>query len=155
MLVKLYENWPGKGNPVAVEVGVEKEIDGVRWLGRIDRVETTGEGMRVVDYKTSATAPRIEDAASSIQLGFYAAAVAETHGEVVASEMWFPRVKSRSVTTRKLAMHLLDDVAAEMVAITRSITAERWEPRVSGDCRGCGFRRSCPAWPEGKGAFLP
>jgi superfamily I DNA/RNA helicase/RecB family exonuclease len=155
MFTKLYERWPGRGEPVEVELGVDAEIEGVRWIGRIDRLERSADGYRVVDYKTSGHAPRKEDAEQSIQLGFYAHAVAEAMGPVVASEMWFPRTPTNSVTTRKFAMHQLADVTETMVEITRSIGAEDWRPRVSVDCRRCGFRRSCPAWPEGRGAFLP
>jgi RecB family exonuclease len=155
MFTKLYERWPGRGEPVEVELGVDAEIDGVRWVGRIDRLERSADGYRVVDYKTSRTAPRHQDAEQSIQLGFYAHAVAGAIGPVIASEMWFPRTSGQGVTTRKFAMHQLAEVSATMVEITRSIAAEDWRPRVSVDCRRCGFRRSCPAWPEGRGAFLP
>ncbi|MGD2043924.1 MAG: ATP-dependent DNA helicase [Acidimicrobiia bacterium] len=155
MLTKLYDNWPGKGHPVEVELDVETEIGGVRWIGRIDRLERSAQGLRVVDYKTGTQAPTKSDAASSIQLGFYTRAVAEIHGEVVASEMWFPRTKTKSVTTRQFALHQLPEVEQTMVDITAGIRDENWPPRVSNDCKRCGFRRSCPAWPEGTGAFLP
>ena len=155
MLSKLYEHWPGKGVPIEVELDVEAEIAGVKWIGRIDRVERSPEGLRVVDYKTGTQAPTKDDAATSIQLGFYAKAIDESLGGVVASEMWFPRAGTKSVTTRQLALHQLPAVEETMTEITRDIRAERWEPRVSVDCPRCGFRRSCPAWTEGQGAFLP
>jgi superfamily I DNA/RNA helicase/RecB family exonuclease len=155
MLTKLYERWPGKGVPVEVELDVEVEIGGVEWIGRIDRLEHSPEGLRVVDYKTGTQAPTKDDAARSIQLGFYAKAIAELRGEVVASEMWFPRANTKSVTTRQFAMHELSSVEETMAAVASEISAERWQPRVSADCPRCGFKRSCPAWTEGKGAFLP
>lgn len=155
MLTKLYENWPGKGEPVEVELDVESVIAGVRWIGRIDRLEKTDGGYRVVDYKSGTSVPTKDEAAESIQLAFYALAVQETRGDVVASEMWFPRNKTKSVSTRSLATHRLSAVAEKMAEVTRLIGQEVWEPRVSERCTGCGFRRSCPAWPEGKGAFLP
>lgn len=155
MLEKLYERWPGKGEPVDVELDVESEIGGVRWIGRIDRLERTEDGFRVVDYKSSTSVPNKDTAATSIQLAFYALAVQQERGEVVASEMWFPRYDSKSVTTRALALHQLPDVTREMHAITEAIGEERWQPKVSERCKRCDFRRSCPAWPEGRGAFLP
>ena len=155
MLQKLYENWPGRGEPVEVEVEVDAEIEGVRWIGRVDRLERSSEGLRVVDYKTGTKEMTKEVAAGSIQLAFYALAVGESRGEVVASEMWYPRTKAKSVTTRQVALHRLGEIGRAMGEITRSISAEMWEPRVSEDCTRCDFRRSCPAWPEGKGAFLP
>lgn len=154
MLTKLYENWPGKGPPVDVELAVESVIDGVQWVGLVDRVEMGPEGLRIVDYKTGKQPPTVDDAAESIQLGFYAKAVEALHGPVVASEMWFPRSSTKGVTKRSLAMHLLDGVVEKMVTITREIADEKWDPRVGGHCTRCPVRRSCPAWPEGKGAFL-
>ncbi|HZD24070.1 MAG TPA: PD-(D/E)XK nuclease family protein, partial [Acidimicrobiia bacterium] len=155
MLTKLYERWPGKGEPVEVELSVMSEIDGVTWIGRVDRLERTDDGLRVVDYKTGSTAMKVDDAAESLQLGFYARSVGDKRGEVVASEMWYPRTNAKSVTTRQLALHRLEEITGTMVDITAQISSEDWTPRVSEDCKRCDFRRSCPAWPEGKGAFLP
>jgi RecB family exonuclease len=155
MLQKLYENWPGKGEPVEVELDVEAEIAGVRWVGRIDRLEKSDRGYRVVDYKSGTRAPTKDEAAESIQLAFYTLAVEQTKGDVVASEMWFPRANTKSVSTRSFATHRLSELAEKMADITRLIGEEEWEPRVSERCTRCPFRRSCPAWPEGRGAFLP
>jgi superfamily I DNA/RNA helicase/RecB family exonuclease len=154
MFEKLYERWPGRGEPVEVEVEIESEIGGVRWIGRVDRLERSEEGLRVVDYKTSGTPTSKEEAASSLQLAFYALAIQQTVGDVVASEMWFPRTNNKSVPVRSLALHDLPALTEAMADITRSIKEEDWEPRVSNNCGRCGFRRSCPAWPEGRGAYL-
>ncbi|HEY6635591.1 MAG TPA: ATP-dependent DNA helicase [Acidimicrobiia bacterium] len=155
MLVKLYEKWPGKGEPIALELSIESTIEGVKWVGRVDRVERSPEGLRVVDYKTSSSAMTQEDAAESVQLGFYALAVGTAHGEVVASEMWYPRAGTQKVSTRAVDLHKLDRVTTKMSEITRAISEEVFEPKVSDRCNRCRFRRSCPAWPEGRGAFLP
>jgi superfamily I DNA/RNA helicase/RecB family exonuclease len=154
MLTRLYERWPGRGEPVDVERSVEKSIGDVTWIGRIDRLERNEEGTRIVDYKTGTRAMSIDDAAESIQLAFYALAVGESEGDVIASEMWYPRTKSKKVTTRKLAMHTLDGINEVLEDITQRIGAEDWAPQVSSACNRCVFRQSCPAWPEGKGAFL-
>jgi hypothetical protein len=42
-----------------------------------------------------------------------------------------------------------------MKAVSEAVVAEVWEPRVNDYCHRCDFRLSCPAWTEGKGAFLP
>ncbi len=68
--------------------------------------------------------------------------------------MWYPRHDTKSVATRGLALHQLPEVTGRMQEITRSIRDEDWEPKVGDQCKRCDFRRSCPAWPEGKGAFL-
>ncbi len=156
-VTRLYELWPSPdGQPIGLEMKVESIIDGTPWVGVIDRLERTSKGLKVVDYKTSKSPPTLEEARSSIQLAFYASSVALSLGEsVTTAEMWFPRTDAKSITTRALDLDRLEDIEEEMVEITRSIRGEDWEPRVGDGCRTCGFRKSCPAWPEGQGAFIP
>lgn len=155
-ITRLYCAWPGDGEPIALEKQVRTEIGGVPWVGVIDRLERTAVGLKVVDYKTTRNPPRVPDAKKSVQLAFYTTAVAEETGEEVqGAEMWFPRVDSKSVTTRSLDMDALPEVREVMEAVSQAILAEAWEPRVNDLCRRCDFRLSCPAWTEGKGAYLP
>jgi superfamily I DNA/RNA helicase/RecB family exonuclease len=156
-LTKLYTRWPSKdGLPVEVERRVEAVIGGIEWIGYIDRLERTSAGLRVIDYKTSKSPPTVDESKRSIQLGFYAAAAADGSDEtVVDAQMWFPRAPTQSVGTRSLDMDLLPEVRQTMEEVTRSILDEVWAPRVNERCKHCEFRLSCPAWPEGKGAYLP
>jgi RecB family exonuclease len=155
-ITRLYSLWPGDGEPVALEKEVRAEVGGVEWVGVIDRLERSGKGLRVVDYKTSRNPPRVSDAKKSVQLGFYTAAVErETGEEVVDAEMWFPRVDAKSVTKRSFDMDALTEVMEIMEAVSQAIVAEAWEPQVNDLCRRCDFQLSCPAWTEGKGAYLP
>jgi superfamily I DNA/RNA helicase/RecB family exonuclease len=155
-ITHLYSLWPGEGEPIALEKQVQAVIGGVQWVGVIDRLDRGPNGLRVVDYKTSKHPPRVPDAKKSVQLAFYTAAVEEETGEeVVSAEMWFPRVEAKSVTRRSLDMDALPEVMEIMEAVSEAILAETWEPRVNDLCRRCDFRLSCPAWAEGKGAYLP
>ena len=155
IFTKLYGNWPTPdGVPIAVETRIERDIDGVRWIGVVDRVERTGGGLRIVDYKTSTTAATKEEAAVSIQLGFYADAL-EDQDQIVAAEFWYPRTSAKSVSRPGLDMSRLDEVRETMTDITREIRSENWEPSVGKHCERCAFRLSCPAWPEGRGAYVP
>ena len=156
-LTKLYTLWPSpEGRPIGLELKVESVIDDTPWMGLVDRLERTPGGLKVVDYKTSKTAASIEEGNSSIQLAFYASAIAESFGEpVIGAEMWFPRADTKGVTTRALDPRRIGEIEQEMIEVTRSIRSENWEPRVGSGCKNCGFKKSCPAWPEGQGAFLP
>ncbi|MGH8916053.1 MAG: ATP-dependent helicase, partial [Acidimicrobiia bacterium] len=108
-VIRLYENWPSNGTPVELEKAVNAVIGGVEWVGYVDRLERTPAGLKVIDYKTSKNPPRVEDAKRSIQLAFYSTAVAiESDEPVVDAQMWFPRVKGKSVAKRSLDMGLLD-----------------------------------------------
>jgi len=152
---KVYTRWPGKGPMVSTEELVELEIEGVLWVGKIDRVERVPGGLHVVDLKTSTTPATGAEAAESLQLGFYAAARHSDDDPVVGASFWYPRTSAQSVTSPRFDMANLDTVRGRMRTITRSILDEQWEPRMGSHCKNCGFRNTCPLWPEGRGAFLP
>jgi superfamily I DNA/RNA helicase/RecB family exonuclease len=156
-VAKLYENWPSSaGAPIGLEMKVEMTVGEITWRGVVDRVEQTEEGLRIVDYKTSATAMAVADAAESIQLGFYSDAVeAATGRPVVGAELWYPRARAKSLTTRSLDHDRREDIRSEMERVTAAIRSEDWTPTAGNHCERCSFRLSCPAWPEGRGAFLP
>jgi superfamily I DNA/RNA helicase/RecB family exonuclease len=155
-IVRLYESWPSDGEPIGLEKSVRAEVGGIEWVGVIDRLERSEKGLRVIDYKTSKNPPKVPDAKKSIQLAFYTAAVEEETGEdVIGAEMWFPRVDSKSVTKRSLDLDKLAEVVERMETVSAGVVAEEWAPRVNEYCHRCDFRLSCPAWTEGKGAYLP
>jgi superfamily I DNA/RNA helicase/RecB family exonuclease len=155
LLDRLYKNWPRGGPPVAVERRVNMTIGDIPWEGVIDRVEQEGNALAIVDFKTKSSAATKEEAKQSVQLGFYALALASEGTQVVGAEFWYPRIASKSVTTRALELSELGLVEEELNRIAIGITTENWAPTPGAHCANCSFRRSCPAWPEGRGAFLP
>ena len=158
-LTHLYANWPSHGIPIALEHPVELDLAGVTWHGRTDRVEAVDGGITIVDYKTSGTPPTVADVKSSLQLGFYAIAAGDdprldVHGPPVGAEMWFPAAKAKSVVTRRFDFANLPEVTKRLTAAARGIIAEDWTPRPGPQCERCAVRPLCPAWVEGKEAFV-
>ena len=139
-------------------------VAGTRWRGRIDRVEVEDreEGnplVRIVDYKTGTGVPNKADAARSVQLGFYVLAAAEDPelaalGDIDAAQLWFPAVKTVSVTTRDFDTANLDEVTGLMQQAAEGIAGEDWTPNTSTQCERCPVRKVCPEWPEGREAYL-
>ncbi len=164
VLTHLYEAWPGTGRVAGVEQDVEIEAGEAHWRGRIDRIEVDdGAGgtplVRVVDYKTGTGVPSVEEAGRSVQLGFYVMAARENPhlaelGDISAAELWFPAVRTRSVTTRELDVGRLDEVRDLMQQAAEGIRTEDWTPRTGPHCDRCPVRRVCPEWPEGREAYL-
>jgi superfamily I DNA/RNA helicase len=162
VLTHLYDQWPGKGRVVTVEHDLALEVAGVRWRGRADRIEArAGDPPRlcVVDYKTSRQAVSKEDAAASVQLGFYLLAAAADPrlsglGQAAGAEMWFPAARTKSVSVRGFDPARLGEVAGRMAQAADGIRAERWDPLPGAHCRNCAVRQVCPAWPEGREAYL-
>jgi superfamily I DNA/RNA helicase/RecB family exonuclease len=163
VLRHLYERWPGSGAVARVEHPVDMEIDGILWRGRIDRVEADRErgDVHIVDYKTGTSVPTKEEAARSVQLGFYALAAAEDPeiselGEVSRASFWYPASgagKRKTVATRDLDLENIDGVTALMAEAAEGIRAEDWTPRPGEHCDRCPVRLVCPVWPEGREAF--
>jgi RecB family exonuclease len=151
LITRLYDLWPGEGAALGLEVTVEREVDGVEWSGRIDRIEQREDGPWVVDYKTGTSLPSLADAAESIQLGFYVSAVDAP--EVAGAEMWFPAARQVSIPRRKFDMSRLPDVEEAMRSAQQGIADERWDPEPGPHCERCSHRTLCPAWPEGAEAY--
>jgi superfamily I DNA/RNA helicase len=164
LLTHLYEHWPGRGPAVALERPVALRVGATEWRGRIDRIEQVGApepGLAIVDYKTAATAPTVEEASRSVQLGFYALAAAADPGlarlgPVVEAAFWYPAARAgraKSVTVRRLDLDRLEDVTALMARAEEGIRAEDWRPAPGSHCERCPVRTVCPAWPEGREAY--
>lgn len=151
ILSHLYENWPGGGPAVGLEQAVSRDIDGIQWRGRIDRIERRSDGVHVVDYKTGTRVPTLSEAGSSLQLGFYVSALDDP--EVSGAEFWFPATKAASVTVRRFDMDRLDEVDTTLRAVQQGILAEDWTPTPGAHCERCEVRIVCPVWPEGAEAY--
>jgi len=158
-LARLYEKWPSAATPIGIERSVAFELGDIEWLGRVDRVEVDATGIRVVDYKTTRYPLPHKEAAESLQLGFYALAMAVDpemleHGEPVAAEFWYPLADvRRDLATRRLDMTRLPEIGERLIRLGNDIAAEKWTPTVSDWCERCPFAGSCPARAEGGDQF--
>lgn len=153
ILEHLYARWPGGGPAVGFETTVSYALDGVNWIGRVDRAERRTGGVHIIDYKTGTNVPTIDAAAGAVQLGFYVLASGEG---VEGAEFWYPGDgpgKKKSVTVRKFVMDRLPEVLAEMTRVQQGILSEQWPTEVGDHCDRCPVRVVCPEWPEGREAF--
>jgi len=155
----LYSLWPTDGAPIALELPLDTEIAGTRWVGRADRVEARGPGMAIVDYKTTKYPATTADAERSLQLGFYALAADRErdlakHRPVVGAEMWYPmKPQKTSVAVRCFDLANLQEVEMRLELVASGIAAEDWPATPGSHCSHCRVRSSCPAWPDGTEAF--
>ena len=153
-----YSLWPSSGIPVGSETTLSVQRGDTHWLGRADRIEERSGSVAIVDYKTGQL-PSLDDAATSLQLGFYVIGAREdpgisTHGVANAAEMWFPtHPQKRSIATRSFDISNLDTIEDRMDAVADGISSERWTPTPGTVCERCDLRVVCPAMPEGKEAF--
>lgn len=157
LLERLWADWPAdSAEPVALEHHLELDLGGVRWVGKADRIERTTRGeLRIVDYKTRKSLPTIEEAAGSLQLGFYLLAAGEDPDldpPPSRAELWFPLADARNFR-RAFDPDRLPQIEQRLRAVVEGVLDEAWDPRTGPHCRHCAVRSSCPAWPEGREAF--
>lgn len=159
LLVHLYSKWPADSRSiVALEHEVTVDLGGITWRGRIDRIERLGDGsIRIVDYKTSKKAMRKVDAAASVQLGFYLQAASDDpsiEGPAWSAELWYPASDTKYLTRRRYDPGNKDLVDDMLRRAADGIRRAAWPEAATSDCERCSFRSSCPAWPEGREAFV-
>jgi superfamily I DNA/RNA helicase/RecB family exonuclease len=163
LLTRLYSAWPGTGRVIRVEHEVTALIGDTTWRGRIDRIEVEERDgatplVRIVDYKTSGSAPSVAEVAASVQLGFYSMAAATDPeiaalGEVGAAEFWYPGTRAKGITVRTFDPAHLNEVSDLLAAAAAGITGEDWRPRPGPRCDRCPVRSTCPEWPDGREAY--
>ncbi|MFQ5947563.1 MAG: ATP-dependent helicase, partial [Acidimicrobiia bacterium] len=155
----LYEHWPSTAAPAALERSVELEIEETPWRGRIDRLEVESGRVGIVDYKTSRRPISVDEAASSVQLGFYFLAAGADReiaalGEIGSAEFWYPsQTHRRSVTRRTFDPRQIAVVEQRLQTASVGIESEDWRPIPGDHCDWCAVRLVCPAWPEGREAY--
>ena len=160
LLNRLYAEWPNPDAvPLLLEHGVETELGGAIWRGRIDRIEQNPDGtLRIVDYKTGKTPPPVREVSRSLQLGFYSLAAdlddtVSVHGPVCQAEFWYPLANSPKRRVASFDQAQLDETRSRLADIAGMIAREDWTPKPGNACRRCEVKLVCPAWPEGQEAY--
>jgi superfamily I DNA/RNA helicase/RecB family exonuclease len=169
------------GTEVAFSCDVDLGNERVHLTGSADRVERDPDGrVRIVDFKTSRTAPNAADVALQDQLGVYQLAVQQGAFEAVAgpgarpagAELVYLRLADGSTSHPKVYQQAsLDDVPfplaggveeddsaghqpswvhRRLAEAASVIRSERFEARIGAACRYCPFRGSCPTQSSGQ-----
>ena len=127
------------------EAKFEITIGGMRYRGKIDRVEKNPQGAyEIVDYKTGTSRERKNDMPKLPQANIYAAAAQEKYGSlpVKFTLLYLEGRATREyhVTEKSLKAGL--DVVRECA---EEIVEEKFEPTPGRHCNWCSYRGFCPA----------
>lgn len=125
------------------EAPFESKVGESALLGRIDRVDSLGDGgVAVVDYKTGKPKTQ-EDADESLQLSIYALAAQEKWGYRVDRLAFYNLDGNQAVfTTRNSAQ--LEQAKAVVLEVAAKIAEGQFEPNKGYHCRFCAYRDLCP-----------
>ena len=149
-----HEVAPGlDGEVLAVEQRFRFDLDATTLTGYIDRIDRMPDGrLRLLDYKTSKTPLKREEAERDLQLALYALACSEVPeltelGDVGEIVYLYPRKVAYGKLVRRG-----QTVTPELVERTRErirddvagVVAERFEFSPTADCTWCEFKQLCP-----------
>jgi superfamily I DNA/RNA helicase/RecB family exonuclease len=145
------------------EVAFEMEVAGHVVRGRIDRVDPTGSGIVLIDYKTARNPATEEEARRSLQLAiYYLAATRDPElaalGAPVEMQLVYP-AQARAGRFTRVSQRPGPDHAAlvekRLVPLLDGAAAEAFDPNPHADCRFCAFKTICPMWPQGEDFLAP
>ena len=141
---------PDDTHTVAVELGVEATVDGMRLRGIIDRLDMGPDGsLVVVDYKTGRAPSERYERGSLSGVQTYAllceSALGRTPAEVRLLYLRQP-VAISSVASEQTIRGQRKRAVAVWSAIERACQGEDFRPNVGPLCEFCHFKTSCPAF---------
>lgn len=114
--------------------------------GRFDRIERTQEGLKIIDYKTSA--PLSQDVVDAdLQLSIYALACREEYGELPAElSLVFIREEGTSEVQTTRNESQLNDALKQINLISLDIEQGNFRPTPSKEiCGKCPYKGVCDA----------
>ncbi len=145
-ILRMYYEWwkQSEHKIVAVEKGFKLEIDGAELAGRFDRVEFFGDGVKVIDYKTSVVRTQ-EFVDADLQLSVYALACEEVfHLPCTVLSFLFLREDGIFEVETHRNENQLQDAIAQIHSVNEYVESRNFRPTPSrGTCRKCPYKNVC------------
>ncbi len=125
--------------------------------GIIDRLVRARDGvLEIHDFKTGRRVPRQEQLDADRQLGLYELGVRDQMGEEGEIRLVWHYVLRNQTRISQRSDEQRDRLRRKTALAIDAIRAEdKWEPKESGLCGWCEFRRACPAFAHERPAELP
>jgi DNA helicase-2/ATP-dependent DNA helicase PcrA len=136
-----------KVKPLAIEKSFNVRIDGLRFYGRIDRIDPLESGVEIIDYKTGSTKDQ-KYVDSDAQVAFYAIGTMEAlNMQPQKLTYYFVEEGVKVTTTRTLKQ--LDDKKEEVKEVVGKIKTGNFDATPGMHCKWCDYKDICPlVWKE-------
>ena len=137
---------PQKVNVASTEQDVRVEINGVPFRGIIDRVDDTGDGLVVTDYKSGKAPSERFSSNYTTQMLLYAAALTELEGcKPAKAQLLYlgQKVVEVEITDENLA-EAVEELRTTWLAIMESCISQEFEATTGPLCGWCPFVAQCP-----------
>jgi putative RecB family exonuclease len=136
-------------HPIGIELRLEVEVEGLRLIGIIDRLELDADGRLVVtDYKTGRAPSEKFEQGRLGGVHFYSLLCEELFGQRPAKVQLLHLAEPVTITsypTDQSTRGLRRKVGALWQAVERACEREDFRPKPGPLCSWCSFRDHCPA----------
>lgn len=118
--------------------------------GIIDRIDKTGDGYEIIDYKTTRKLPSQEKVDNDLQLSIYLAGFLKRYPKEINNldkikvSLYYLKHGVKLSSTRTLEqVKKSEELMLDLIA---QINESKFEPTISGLCDWCGYQNICPMW---------
>ncbi len=149
LLTNYYEkNINSKCKPLEIEKGFNIKIDGLRFYGRIDRIDPLEDGtVEIIDYKTGNPKSQ-KEVDNDDQVSFYAIG-AEEALNLKPKKLSLYYVESGEKVTTTRTPEELKAKKEQVKEVIAKIKSGAFESKPGMHCKRCDYREICPyAWKE-------
>ena len=147
ILIKFYrENIFGYRPASLVEKNFSFNLDKFKVIGRIDRIDDDGDGIRIIDYKTNRLMPHFFKEIDLLQPAIYYMAAKKSFNidKIKSVSLFFVRFNKQ--VAFNLSEDFLERSEEKIIKTGNLILDEAFEPKPNGRCSTCEFRNICPVF---------
>ena len=151
-IIQKYAQWEGASANELVETEAQfvTHIDGIRYTGKMDRVEKNLRGgYEIVDFKTGSSILTKKKVVLDPQLNIYAAAAQARYGLLPDRVLLVYLEKNNTIREYRVTPESLEKGLEEVRAAAQNILDEKFEPNPGYHCKWCPYRSICPAMVDG------
>jgi len=143
LLEKYYEKHKDEEKkPLELEKSFNLKIGGIRFYGRIDRIDKIDGGVEIIDYKTGSTKTQ-KDVDKDDQVAFYAIAAKEALGMEPKKLTYYFLESGEKISTTRTDKQL-ENKKAEAGQIVDGIKKGEFEAKPGMQCSWCDYKEVCP-----------
>lgn len=129
--------------PLELEKGFSLWLGGVKFNGRIDRIDPVGDdGIEIIDYKTGSVKTQVQ-VDKDDQVALYAIAAREALGMNPVKLTYYFIEGDETISTVRTEKQL-EDKKEEVKNIVEDIKKGNFEPKPGMQCSWCDYRNICP-----------
>jgi hypothetical protein len=125
---------------------IDSDINGIKFVGRIDRVDLCNSGVMIVDYKS-------KNAGDKQQLALYSMIYEKAFDQPVLRAVFstIENAEVKNVMNREKILEIEDELISGVNSFLESSKSGEFTPKACKDtCRICDFNETCfVRWPDG------